>query len=186
MSDPITQRVAQILAQSGEGLMPLEEIYQMLANEGLMAWFDFETFVALIASDERFEVVEGLGDSGLLDDALRRKLGLEGLFGGPRVVLRGQQVTPEVVMQDLLRQLREMNDVLETVWSRHAPDDPVAEAELINLMILGDLLERELHQVLRAEELLQEMEKRLERLGRRRRSESVSVDEVDHFREADD
>ncbi|MBN1877555.1 MAG: hypothetical protein JXA33_25255 [Anaerolineae bacterium] len=154
MSDPITDRTAQLLNHSEFGLVPLSELYRMLTNEGLMPWIDMDAFSWLIGTDSRFEIVDGLRDIDLLDEDVQFELEMRGLLGGPRVMLRSRKVPPEVVILDLLHQLHDMNAALEEAWNMRPQNDPEVEAELVNLLMMGDMLERELLHVLQVDKLL--------------------------------
>ncbi len=147
MNDPITDRVAQILSQSGHILVPFDVLYDELASEGLMSWISPEFFETLLLLDERFDVVEGFGATELLGIEEAAVLDAHGFLGGPRVMLRSRATPPEALMLDILFHLKEMNRALEMAWQRR-PDDPDLEAELIQMLMLGDMLERELQQAL--------------------------------------
>jgi hypothetical protein len=151
MTDPITNRAVQILTGSRRLLVPLDDLYRELAGEGLMSWTDLNTFEALLADDERFELVVGLGNSEFIDPALQAELINRGFLRGPMVVLQERRITPELVILDILHHLQEVNQALEAAWQVRPPNDPEVEAELINLLMMGDMLERELRQALRIE-----------------------------------
>ena len=61
MIDPITKRIIQTLTESEHLLVPIEELYHNLRDEGLLSLTSEETFEQLIVTDERFEVYESLG-----------------------------------------------------------------------------------------------------------------------------
>jgi hypothetical protein len=149
MADPITDRAVQILSADTGVFMPLEELYDTLAAEGLMAWIDMDTFLDLIESDERFEIIQGLEDIILLEDDETGDE-MEGLdiLGGPWVLLRERDASPLEVMSDLLQHLQQMNQTLEQAWKR-ASHDPAAESELIHMLLLGDMLERKVRETMR-------------------------------------
>jgi hypothetical protein len=147
-SDPITNRVARILSQSSHVLVPLEELYDQLANEGLMVWMTPELLEQLLIDDERFEVYEGLADSDLFNPMIQAELQMRGLLGGPLVLLRERVSSTEEVMLDMLLHLQEMNSALETAWQLRPEGNPEVEAELLNLLMMGDMLEREIKRAL--------------------------------------
>jgi hypothetical protein len=37
-----------------------------------------------------------------------------------------------------------MSSALETAWQMRSPDDPVTEAELLNMLLMSDMLAREI------------------------------------------
>lgn len=148
--DPITDRVVAKLAAAEHILVPIAELYDQLAAEGLMSWVTPELFEDLLDSDDRFEVYEGLGESDLLNPVARAELQMRGLLGGRLVMLRDLNVSSEAVMHDVLLHLQEMNAALETAWHLHGAEDPAVEAELLGLLMMGDMLEREVKEALRS------------------------------------
>ncbi|MBN1247634.1 MAG: hypothetical protein JXC32_08245 [Anaerolineae bacterium] len=148
MNDPISNRVSQILTESVHVLVPLEDVYDQLANEGLMVWMTPELLEQLLTVDGRFEVYEGLADSELFNPLIQSELRARGLLGGPLVLLRERASTTEEVMLDMLLHLQEMNQALETAWQLRPQDNPEIEAELLNLLMMGDMLEREIKRAL--------------------------------------
>ena len=148
MSDPITNRVTQILSASSHVLVPLDDLYERLTNEGLMVWMTPELLEQFLMSDEKFEVYEGLADSDLFNPMIQSELSTRGLLGGPLVMLRDRASSTEEVMMDMLLHLQEMNTALETAWQLRPEDNPEIEAELLNLLMMGDMLEREIKRAL--------------------------------------
>lgn len=149
MGDPITDRVEQLLTVSDHILVPVDMLYEQLAGEGLMAWIEPDIFEYLLFSDDRFEIVESFGDTALL--GLGEDVALiddYNFLGGPRVMLRSRADPPQALMLDVLFHLQEMNRALETAWHQRPVDNPEIEAELINMLMLGDMLERELRDAL--------------------------------------
>jgi len=143
MKDPITTRTAHILAQTSHILVPLEDLYNALEDEGLMAWISPEMFEYLIASDETFEVIEGLEELEILTPILRAELKVQGFWSGPLVMLRQWTAFPSLVLEDLHTHLQDMSSALETAWQMHS-NDPVTEAELLNMLLMSDMLAREI------------------------------------------
>lgn len=144
MRDPITTRTAHILAQSSHILVPLEALYDDLVDEGLMSQISPEMFEYLIASDETFEVIEGLEELEMLTPLLRAELKVQGFWSGPLVMLRQWTAFPSLVLEDLLTHIEDMSSALETAWQMRAHDDPVTEAELLNMLLMSDMLAREI------------------------------------------
>jgi hypothetical protein len=148
MNDPMTNRIARILDESAHVLMPLEDLYDRLANEGMMSWMTPELLEGLLISDDRFEVYEGLADSDLFNPMIQAELQSRGLLRGPLVMLRSRATSGEEVMLDMLLHLQEMNTALETAWKLRPQNNPDVEAELLNLLMMGDMLEREIKRAL--------------------------------------
>jgi hypothetical protein len=153
MTDPITDRVAQILAADQEIFVPLLRLYRDLTSEGLLTYVDLNTFERLLESDRRFEFIEDLEEEiigDLLDPRIDAELEAMGFFGGPRVKLRAREVSTPVLMDSLLRQLQTMNSSLENAWRTRA-DDPEIEGALLQMLMMGDMLERQVREMLQAE-----------------------------------
>ena len=148
MIDPITNRIIQILNESKHLLVPIEELYNALRGEGLMSQTSEETFEQLIVTDERFEVYESLGHSDLFHPTIQAELRARGLLTGPLVMLRERSANTEQIMHDVLLHLQEMNEALETAWQLRPEGNEEIEAELLNLLMMGDMLEREIRQAI--------------------------------------
>lgn len=144
MKDPITARAAQMLAQTSHILVPLEDLYNALEDEGLMAWIDPEMFDYLMATDETFVIIEGLEALEMLTPLLRAELQMQGFWSGPLVMLRLWTAFPSLILEDLLTHLQEMSDALESAWQTHSPDDPFTEMELLNMLLMSDMVAREI------------------------------------------
>lgn len=144
MIDPITSRIIQLLTESDHLLVPIEGLYLSLRDEGLLSLTTEETFEQLIVTDERFEVYESLGHSDLFHPAVQAELRARGLLTGPLVMLRETGASPEKIMLDVLLHLQEMNHALETAWQLRPDGNDEIEKELLNLLMMGDMLEREI------------------------------------------
>ena len=147
MIDPITKRIIQTLTESEHLLVPIEELYHNLRDEGLLSLTSEETFEQLIVTDERFEVYESLGHSDLFHPSIQAELRARGLLTGPLVMLRERGANTEQIMHDVLLHLKEMNEALET-WQLRPEGNDEIEAELLNLLMMGDMLEREIRQAI--------------------------------------
>lgn len=148
MIDPITSRIIQTLTESEHLLVPIEELYHNLRDEGLLSLTSEETFEQLIVTDERFEVYESLGHSDLFHPSIQTELRARGLLTGPLVMLRERGASTEQIMLDVLLHLQEMNEALETAWQLRPEGNDEIEAELLNLLMMGDMLEREIRQAI--------------------------------------
>ncbi len=144
MIDPITNRIIQLLTESEHLLVPIEELYHSLLAEGLLPLTSEETFEQLIATDERFEVYESLGHSDLFHPSIQVELRARGLLTGPLVLLCERSASSEKIMLDVLLHLQEMNLALETAWQLRPEGNNEIETELLNLLMMGDMLEREI------------------------------------------
>jgi hypothetical protein len=148
MRDPITTRTAQILTESQHILVPVTDLYNRLVAEGLMSQIDLDMFVYLVASDEAFEILGGLEDLEVFSALLKAELEVQGFGSGPLVMLRDRAAEPALVIQDALAHVHEMNVALETAWKTRSANDPEAEAELIQMLLMSDMLAREIEGVL--------------------------------------
>lgn len=158
MIDPITKRIVHLLASSQHIFTPLTELYDTLVLEGLMSWFDLGTFEQFLASDEQFVLLAGLGDLEALVPILNIDLDIQDFWDDPLVMLRYRATSPQAVIQDVLYYMREMNAALEMAWHSRPEDDPMIEAELIGMLMMGDMLERELREALHLPALAEEPE----------------------------
>ncbi len=150
MIDPITNRIIQLLTESEHLLVPIEELYHSLLAEGLLPLTSEETFEQLIVTDERFEVYESLGHSDLFHPSVQVELRARGLLTGPLVLLRERSASSEKIMLDVLLHLQEMNLALETAWQLRPEGNNEIETELLNLLMMGDILEREIKHAIQA------------------------------------
>ena len=149
MSDPITRRAEQLLICEPESFVSLERLYRSLLQEGLTLHVDRQTFRRLLEADPAFEIFNWLGEA-LLAEQMKALEGLEllELFDGPWVLLAARKSFPLEVMQDLAHHLHRLNESLEHAW-RHLPDLPGIEktrAGLVDMLLLSDLLERQVRQ----------------------------------------
>lgn len=145
--DPITDRVAQILATDPDIFVPVKRLYNDLFREGLLAWTPWETFVQLLEADERFEFVEGPEEEFMAEEDVA-ELETLGFYGGVRVKLVTRDVSQAEVMGALLRNLQRMNLALEEAWKHRPPNDLEAEAQLTQMLLLGDMMERQVKELL--------------------------------------
>ncbi len=148
MNDPITDHISQILNEADHVLVPLEELHEQLTHEGLMTWMTLELLEQLLSEDDRFEIYEGLADSELFNPVVQIELQARGLLSGPLVMVRERVSSTEEVMLDMLLHLQEMNKALETAWQLRPEDNPEVDAEILNLLMMGDMLEREIKRAL--------------------------------------
>lgn len=151
MSDPITNHIAHLLETSDHIVIPFDRLYQTLVAEGWMPWIDTDMLESLIVDDPRFELLDGLSEIDTFRPALLAELEIQGLLLGPLVMLRDRASSSEVVMLDLLNYLQAMNRTLESAWHKHSAQEMADEAEILNLLMMGDMLERELKQSLNLE-----------------------------------
>lgn len=149
MTDPITNRVLNLMAQESELFIPLRRLYRMLSGEGLLVRTDLSTFRQLLASDERFELFPGdLTEDEALNPELEAALEVLDLYPGERVKLRSRQASDSDLMRGFLTHLRQLNGVLESMWRVRSGDDPEGEAEILQMLLWGDMVEREVQQLL--------------------------------------
>jgi hypothetical protein len=150
MQDPVTNRVAAILATDPDVFVPVKRLYNELSHEGLLPWTNLESFQMLLECDTRFEFVEGPAEANLCeaDVELMEELGF---YGGPRVKLYARELAPEEMLLVLLRNLQHMNTALEAAWQHRPTGDEEAETQLTQMLLVGDMMEREIRQMLEEE-----------------------------------
>ena len=165
MDDLITRQLEQLLRESKNIFIPVGELYDRLAARGMSAWMDESLLMQLLLEDDRFIVLEGLEEALFSEDApFSRRLRELGLLRGPWVVLSERIVSPSAVMADLLHYLRELNAALESAWQRMMEEEPEIAQDILNLLMMGDMLERQVKQALR-DAVVQDMENLLEKGG---------------------
>jgi len=148
MPDPITDRVVRILTHNPETFVSLEQLYDVLVSEGLMAWTDLRTFARLLEVDERFDLIMELAQMFTFENPLPAELGSLGMPGGPWVMLSSRRDFPRQLLRDLLSHLHRMNLTMEQAWVKFS-DNPRVQANLIGLLMLGDMLERQVQGALK-------------------------------------
>ena len=148
MPDPITDRVVRILTHNPETFVSLEQLYDVLVSEGLMAWTDLRTFARLLEVDERFDLILELAQMFTFENPLPAELGSLGMPGGPWVMLSSRRDFPRQLLRDLLSHLHRMNLTMEQAWVKFS-DNPRVQANLIGLLMLGDMLERQVQGALK-------------------------------------
>ncbi|MDF1514071.1 MAG: hypothetical protein P1S60_09700 [Anaerolineae bacterium] len=158
MTDPITSRILQFLSESDHLLVPIEELYNSLRDEGMLSVTSEENFEQLIVSDDRFEIYESLGHSDLFHPSVQAELRSRGLLTGPLVMLRERGSDTEQIMHDVLLHLKEMNQALETAWQLRPEGNDEIENELLNLLMMGDILEREIMHAIQSGTIVMEID----------------------------
>lgn len=153
MSDPISDQTAYLLAKNPNIFTPLERLYGVLSSQGLMSQLEVEDYWRLLESDDRFEVLAGLGEA-LSEDILNSNasLGLEvlNLLTGPWVLSRTRLFSTTEAKQELLLYLHQMNELLEATWQfiPNMPDREFTKDNLLNILMWSDLLEHQLRETL--------------------------------------
>lgn len=158
MIDPITRRIILFLSESAHLLVPIEELYSALWDEGLLSATSEEDFEQLLVFDDRFEIYESLGHSDLFHPSIQAELRARGLLTGPLVMLRERGASTEQIMLDVLLHLEEMNQALETAWQLRPEGNDEIEAELLNLLMMGDMLEREIRHAIQSGTIVMEFD----------------------------
>jgi hypothetical protein len=154
MSDPITDQTVYLLELDPAIFVPLETLYDVLFEQGLMAWIDVEMYRRLLSADERFEVLGGLDELLFGEDIdTWNDLNVLDFLSGPWVRLRKRVISSELVLYDLLQYLQDMNETLEVTWQYlpEGPDSKEARRDLLNMLMWGDLLERQIREALTRE-----------------------------------
>jgi len=154
ITDPISNRVVQILQTSERIVLPLQELYQNLTIEGWLTQIDIAMFEYLLASDKRFELLEGLNSTDIINTSLLGQFDIRDIFAGPLVMLHNYAISTETVLLDVLRHLQEMNLALEHAWQARPVNDNELENEILSLLMMGDMLERQIKHSLHLDPLM--------------------------------
>lgn len=147
ITDPITARVEQLLTESAEVFVPLEQIYDTLQSEGLLAHFDVAALLEFLKGNWHFQVLGGFSHLAFLDAETAIGLELLSAMTGPWVVLRSRLISPLATMGELLRHLQHMNRAIEVAWQQLVTV-PEAQDDLLGLLMLSDALERKVRMAL--------------------------------------
>ncbi len=148
MSDPITKHVFHILLKEKEVLVPLSDLHRRLLSEGMLLQIDPPMLEQMLREDSLFRVIHGIQDLKLLHLSAQAHLHNYNFINGPYVMLRLWDAYPPLVLHAVLRQMHDMNIVLEMAWKMKSDVDPAESEMLLHLLMVGDLLERELRQAL--------------------------------------
>jgi hypothetical protein len=106
-----------------------------------------EAFAALLESDERFAMHEGI-DHGDGDPEERAEMEKLGFWSGPCVQLVGREITPEYLARKITESNQRMMQALAAAWDASAEDmSPEEEAQFLHLMTLAEQISAHAKQV---------------------------------------
>jgi hypothetical protein len=149
MDERALARVIEVLETDPDFYTLVKELWEMLREEELALDLDLETFQAQLASDERFEFMDGLDPTAGVEGGPRvaaevpQRMQAMDLFGGPRVKLRDREMTAEDVFAGLTRSLRQLNEALRGAWESCPAGDAEAVGMLRDALTMAEQLERE-------------------------------------------
>ncbi len=151
MSDPITKHIFHLLLQDSTVLVPLEDIHRRLLSEGMSLQVTLPMLEQMLRGDAMFHIVNGIQDLEMLHLSAQAHLHRYNFINGPYVMLKLWDAYPPLVLHAVLRQLHDTNTVLEMAWKMKQETDPAGSEILLHMLMVGDLLERELQQALTAQ-----------------------------------
>ncbi len=150
MDDMITRHLERLLRESKNIFVPVDQLYEQLVAQGMGPWMDEDLLLQLLVEEGRFIVLDGLEEALFTEESLfSQRLRELGLLRGPWVVLGERILSPSVVMADLLHYLRELHTALEAAWQTMASEEPDVADDILSLLMMGDMLERQVEQALR-------------------------------------
>lgn len=150
MDDPIITRTIEILETDPDFFVPLKKLWLMLQGEGLALDLEIESFSRMLRKDERFEFTtgvdhaEGFDDTPELADEMGQEMEMLGFYSGERVKLVSREMKAEDVFAAMTRSMARMNEALQSAWDARPEGDQEIEDQLIDILAVGQKLEREL------------------------------------------
>ncbi len=137
----ITDRVAAILANHPDIIVPVVQLWRDLQIEGLTTALPLEDFIGLLEADPRIEFLDDL-DFGDGDPEATQVMDALGFVSGPRVKLASRELTAEHVAHMLDRSTQRLVDALKEAWKLRPADDPEADLELLLAIEAAEELRR--------------------------------------------
>lgn len=144
MDERAWSRVIEILETTPHFFVPVRDLWRALRDEGtLPADLDLYTFYSQLATDERFELIEGIDSDSELGESLSLFAEAMGGLGGPQVKLAARQMTPEDVFAGLRQSLHQLSEALRGAWENRPETDTETDNQLLQAIAAADKLEQE-------------------------------------------
>lgn len=149
-----TNRVINILETDPDFFVPVKKLWLMLQGEGLALDLELEDFLSQLQADARFEFIPGIDHTeGIEDDPtiaaeVAREMEALGFYSGPRVKLASREMTAADIFAGLARSLNRMNEALQHAWEARPEGDQKTEDQMLEIMALGQRLDRELREII--------------------------------------
>lgn len=148
MDERALVRTIEIL-QTEPGLyLAVEELWERLRQEGLLADSTPADLQLQLESDSRFEFTQGPVLPGMSPEESRQALRALDLFSGPSVKLASRPITLEAVLDGLAHSLSQLEAALQRAWESRPRDDDQAEQVLRQAMERTDALRAEIERVI--------------------------------------
>ncbi len=147
-------RIISILETDPDFFVPVKKLWLTLQGEGMALDLELEDFLSQLQADTRFEFIPGVDHTeGVEDDpAIAAEIGREmealGFYSGPRVKLASREMTAADIFAGLARSLNRMNEALQHAWEARPEADQETEDQMLEIMALGQKLDRELREII--------------------------------------
>lgn len=151
-------RIITILETDPDFFVPIKKLWLMLQGEGLALDLEMEDLHAWLQADGRFEFITGVDHTeGFKDDPataaeMEREMEALGFYSGPRVKLISREMTAADIFAGLSRSLTQMNEALQSAWDTRPEDDPETEDQMLEILALGQKLDREIRELIAQQE----------------------------------
>ncbi len=158
MDERTVNRIISILETDPDFFVPVKKLWLMLQGECLALNVDLETLHDWLQADGRFEFDPGVDQKeGFEDDPafaaeLEREMEALGFYSGPRVKLIAREMTAADIFAAMSRSLTQMNTALQSAWETRPVDDQETEAQMLEILALGQKLDREIRELIEEQE----------------------------------
>ncbi len=150
MDAPFITRTIEILETDPDFFVPLKKLWLMLQGEGLALDIEMDDLGRMLREDERFEFTagvdhaQGFDDTPELADEMRQEMEMLGFYSGERVKLASREIKAEDIFAAMSRSMTRMNEALQGAWDARPEGDQEIEDQLIDILSIGQKLEREM------------------------------------------
>ena len=154
MDERSINRIVTILESDPDFFVPVKKLWLILQGEGLALDAELSDFHSWLEADDRFEFIGGVDHTeGLEDDPataaeMEREMEALGFYSGARVKLASREMTSTDIFAGLSRSLSQMNEALRSAWEARPEGDRETEDQMIEILALGQKLEREIHELI--------------------------------------
>ncbi|MEW6568076.1 MAG: hypothetical protein AB1449_07905 [Chloroflexota bacterium] len=150
MDERTLARTVEILQGEPAPYLAVDQLWERLRQEGLLAETSLEDFQRQLASDPRFEFTQGPILPGMSPEESRQTLRALDLVSGPSVKLASRPVTLDALLDGLAHSLHQLEAALEHAWQTRPPGDAQAEQVLRQAMERADVLRSGIERVIAA------------------------------------
>jgi hypothetical protein len=148
MSNPIIERVIEILETDPDFYVPVKKLWLMLRSEGLIGDTELSKLQTMLQTDGRFEFIEPTDHSTDPEHSPTVQAEMEalGFFGGPRVKLISREISNEDILAALASHVDRLNEALRAAWETR-PEDSQVEVDLMQLLMASQRLGKEMNKL---------------------------------------